>query len=102
MVTVGTPTGNRPGGNGTSTATTAAATPTRFYGRVSLEPVRMLRDLGEIADAIVAQLGRTDADINIAIEIEATSNAGFSDDIRRTVSENARTLKFDTHEFESE
>jgi hypothetical protein len=29
-------------------------------------------------------------------------DAGFSDDIRRTVSEIARTLKFDTHEFESE
>jgi hypothetical protein len=26
---------------------------------------------------------------------------GF-DDVRRTVTENARTLRFDTHEFESE
>jgi hypothetical protein len=32
-----------------------------------------LRDLGEIADAIVAQLGRTDADINIAIAVSAFS-----------------------------
>jgi hypothetical protein len=30
----------------------------RFYGRASIEPVRMLSDLGEIAEAIVAQLDR--------------------------------------------
>lgn len=74
--------------------------PKRFYGRISVEPVRMLRDLGEIADAIVAQLGRADADVTITVEIEATADDGFAEDVRRTVSENARTLKFETHEFE--
>jgi hypothetical protein len=78
----------------------AVRIPTRFYGRVSLEPVRMLRDLGDIADAIVAQLGRAEASVSVLVEIEATAEKGFADDIRRTVSENARTLKFDTHEFE--
>ena len=64
--------------------------------------MRLLRDVGDITDAIVQQLGRADdADVNITIEIEATS-AGFDDDVRRTVTENARTLRFDTHEFESE
>lgn len=76
------------------------AAPKRFYGRVSLEPVRMLRDLGDIADAVVGQLGRADAEVTITVEIEATAEGGFSDDVRRTVSENARTLKFETHEFE--
>ncbi len=74
--------------------------PTRFYGRVSLEAVRMLRDLGNIAEAIVAQLGRADADVVITVEVEASAPKGFDDDVRRTVSENARTLRFDTHEFE--
>lgn len=32
--------------------------------------------------------------------IDATVEGGFGDDVRRTVSENARTLKFETHEFE--
>jgi predicted AAA+ superfamily ATPase len=76
------------------------AAPKRFYGRVSLEPVRMLRDLGDIADAVVAQLGRANAEVTITVEIEATAEGGFTDDIRRTVSENSRTLKFETHEFE--
>jgi hypothetical protein len=62
----------------------------------------MLRDLGDIADAIVAQLGRANAEITITVEIEATAEEGFVDDVRRTVSENARTLKFATHEFEGE
>ena len=62
----------------------------------------MLRDLSEVADAVVAQLGRADADITITLEIEARAENGFADDVRRTVSENARTLKFETHEFEGE
>jgi hypothetical protein len=89
-----------PAGGGQPSAATKAGQPTRFYGRVSLEPVRMLRDLGEIADAIVAQLGRADADIKITVEVEAQADEGFPDDVRRTVSENARTLKFESHEFE--
>ena len=75
--------------------------PRRFYGRVVVEPVRMLRDLGEIAEAIIKQLGRADAAVNITVEIEATAEGGFSEDVRRAVDENARTLKFETHEFES-
>jgi hypothetical protein len=60
----------------------------------------MLRDIGDIADTIVNQLGRADASMTITFEIEATAEDGFSEDIRRTVDENARTLKFDAHEFE--
>jgi hypothetical protein len=67
---------------------------------VSLEPVRMLRDLGDIADAIVAQLGRAEALVTITLEIEAIADTGFADHVLRTVSENARTLKFETYEFE--
>jgi hypothetical protein len=76
------------------------ALPRRFYGRVGLEPVRMLRDMGDIADAIVGQLGRANADVSITVEIEARAADGFDEDVRRTISENARTLKFVTHEFE--
>jgi predicted AAA+ superfamily ATPase len=74
--------------------------PKRFYGRTSVEPVRMLRDLGEIAEAIVAQLDRAGANVTISVEIGATAEEGFPDAVRRTVSENARTLKFEAHEFE--
>jgi len=63
----------------------------------------MLRDVNDITDAIVRQLGRApDAHVSVTVEIEATSAGGFDDDVRRTVTENARTLRFDAHEFESE
>jgi len=81
-------------------AAPAPGLPKRFYGRATLEPVRMLRDLGEIAEAIVAQLDRAGANVTVSVEIEATTDDGFPDDVRRTVSENARTLKFEAHEFE--
>lgn len=77
-----------------------APAPTRFYGRVSLDPVRMVRDVGEIADAVVAQLGRADGSISVIVEIEADAPNGFPEDVRRTVSENARTLRFTSQEFE--
>ena len=77
--------------------------PGRFYGRIALEPVRLLRDVSDITDAIVRQLRRApDAHVSVTVEIEATSTGGFDDDVRRTVTENARTLRFDAHEFESE
>ena len=74
--------------------------PGRFYGRVSLDPVRMLRDIGEIAESIVAQLGRADANVAVTLEIEAVADMGFTDEVRRTINENAQTLKFESHEFE--
>ncbi len=75
--------------------------PVRFFGRVSLEPVRLLRDVGDIAEAIVRQLGKSGrTEVRITLEIDATSESGFPEDIQRTVTENARTLKFESHEFE--
>jgi hypothetical protein len=75
--------------------------PVRFYGRITLGAVRLLKDVGDIAEAVIAQLARAlDADVSITVEIEADAPKGFADDVRRTVTENARTLKFDFHEFE--
>jgi hypothetical protein len=76
--------------------------PSRFYGRVNLESTRLLRDIAEIADAIVQQLERGDGEVKITVEIEASSVKGFAEDVRRTVTENSRTLKFESHEFEAE
>jgi hypothetical protein len=87
-------------GSGSTSAGCAPLAPRRFYGRVAVEPVRMLRDLGDIAESIVKQLGRADASVTITVEIEATAEGGFSEEVRRSVDENARTLKFESHEFE--
>jgi len=75
--------------------------PKRFYGRATLEPVRLLRDVGQIAESVIAHLDPPgESKVKITVEIEAEAVDGFPEDLRRTVSENARTLKFDTSEFE--
>jgi len=59
----------------------------------------MLRDLGDIAGEIVRQLGSADA-LRIIIETEVTVDAGFHHEVSNAVSENARTFRFRTDEFE--
>jgi hypothetical protein len=77
------------------------ARPRRFYGTVSLDPIRMSRDASQLADEVVKHLAElVDADVEVRVEISATSDEGFDDDVVRTVTENARTLKFDQHAFE--
>ena len=76
-----------------------APLPTRFYGRVDLDPVRGLRDLGEIMDAVTSHLGKA-GELTLTLEINAESK-GFDDRTRRVVKENAAQLGFYPHEFEN-
>lgn len=78
------------------------AQPRRFHGHITLEdPVRLGAKAGEIAEFIVAQLAKhAGTDVTVTVEIEATSAEGFAEDTIRAVTENATTLKFDTHGFE--
>jgi hypothetical protein len=79
------------------------AKPRRFYGSVTLDPVRLSRDAGQIAEAIVQHLaGLVGAKVEVRLEIQAEIPDGAPDDVVRTVTENARTLKFDSHGFERE
>jgi predicted AAA+ superfamily ATPase len=93
--------GNGPTHKKAEPTTTETKLPVKFFGRVSLEPIRLLRDVGDIAEAIVRQLGKAGkTEITIRLEIDADCESGFSEEVQRTVTENARTLKFDSHEFE--
>ena len=63
--------------------------------------MRLLRDVGDIAEAIVRQLGKAGkTEIRITLEVDADCESGFPEDVQRTVTENARTLRFESHEFE--
>ena len=42
-----------------------------------------------------------DAKISVTIEVEATATDGFDDDVQRTITENAATLKFSDSDFEN-
>ncbi|WP_419850048.1 hypothetical protein [Candidatus Poriferisocius sp.] len=76
--------------------------PTRYYGRVTVKADRWTRTAADIAEAIVNQLAQAeDAKVSVTIEVEATADDGFDDDVRRTITENAATLKFNDSDFES-
>ena len=75
----------------------------RFHGTVDLEPVNTGVEAAKIAEAVIAHLaGYAGAKVTVSLEIEATAESGFSEQVTRTVSENSRTLKFRSHEFETE
>jgi hypothetical protein len=84
---------------------TATAVPRfrRFHGSVRVDSARVGRDAGRIAEEVIAHLaGQMGAEVTVTIEIEARLPNGASDQLVRTVTENSRTLKFDSQGFERE
>lgn len=47
-------------------------------------------------------MGQAGAEVTVRLEIAADLPQGASDQVVRTVTENGRTLKFETHGFEKE
>ena len=77
--------------------------PKRFHGSVKLDPTRVGRDAGRVADEVIAHLvGLVGSDVNVTLEIEADIASGTPENVVRTVTENCRTLKFSSHGFEKE
>jgi hypothetical protein len=73
---------------------------TRFYGVKTLSPDKIALDFKNIAEEVIAHLRDAATDLVVKIEIEATDATGFDENKIRTVSENAKTLKFDQSGFE--
>jgi len=77
--------------------------PKRFHATVRLDPTRLARDAGEIAQEVVQHLTTLeDAEVEVNLEIQAKIPGGVTDKTVRDVTENCRTLRFDTYEFEKE
>ena len=75
----------------------------RYHGSVKLDPTRVGRDAGQIADEVIAHLaGLVGADVRLTLEIEANIPDGTPEHVVRTVTENSRTLRFDDSGFEEE
>jgi predicted AAA+ superfamily ATPase len=75
----------------------------RYHGTVALEPSRISRETGKIAEEVIAHLLALDgAHVRITLEIEASFDKDVPDHVVRTVSENGRSLKFDSQGFERE
>lgn len=102
-------TGAQPAPSAGSLADPPAASPAappqlrRYHGTVKVSAERVGRDAGRIADEVIAHLaGQMGAEVTVTIEIEARLPNGASDQLVRTVTENARTLKFDSQGFEQD
>jgi hypothetical protein len=81
----------------------AKSFPTRYYGTVVLNPLRMNKEVATIVEEIIQRLaGQPGTDIHVTLEISASRMLGFDEATTRTVSENSRTLKFSSHEFDGE
>jgi predicted AAA+ superfamily ATPase len=92
-----------PSPGATPTITPAARRPTRFHGSAHLDPTRVGRDAGRIAEEVVAHLvGIPGVQVQVTLDIQATIPGGVPENVVRTVTENSRTLKFETHGFEIE
>jgi hypothetical protein len=90
---------------GTDTSTPARPPqPRRYHGTVTLEPARVGRDAGRVADEVLTHLvGLVGSSVRVTLEIEAEIPAGVPDNVVRTVTENSRTLKFTSNSgFEKE
>ncbi|MCL4740947.1 MAG: DUF499 domain-containing protein [Phycisphaerales bacterium] len=93
------------GGNAGGADTNPSASPLlkRFHGTVTLDPARAGRDASRIADEVISHLGGlVGAKLRVTMEIEAELPAGAPEHVVRTVTENARTLKFTSQGFERE
>jgi predicted AAA+ superfamily ATPase len=84
-----------------ATLPATATPPRRFYGSVSLDPLRMGRDAGQIAEEVVQHLSALlGAHVEITLKIRAEIPDGVPESTVRTVQENCRTLRFTSCEFE--
>lgn len=72
-----------------------------FHGSVSVAPAAAKMRLVQIAEEIIATLAADpNAEVKVRIELEATFPNGASDQTKRAVSENAKTLNFNHADWE--
>jgi hypothetical protein len=77
--------------------------PRRFHGSVTIDARRFVRGAGDLSQEVLQHLaGLTGSEVEVRLEIGAKIPDGAPDHVVRTVSENCRTLKFSSFEFEEE
>jgi hypothetical protein len=88
----------------TTTTTTTPLTkkqPTFFHATTSMDGHRSLMKIGKIDENVLAHLASIPgAEVKITYTLEVTVPNGIPDNTLRTVNENAKSLKIDTHGFE--
>jgi len=78
----------KPGGGQT------AVTPRRFHGAKQIDLSRPVKDFDRIMSEVLQHL-RDGTEVTLVVDISASSEAGFSEQVVRIVTENAATLGFE-------
>lgn len=95
--------GGNGGGGGSGGGGTATKTLRRFHGTIQLDPVRPGKDAARVFEEVLQHLAAlVGAEVEVTLEIQARVPAGVPENVVRTVTENTRTLKFASAEFEAE
>lgn len=68
---------------------------TRFHATKKLDPLRAVRDMGQLSDEILIHFTAAGVDVNITVDIDSDALAQLPDDKRSVVEENLRALAFD-------
>ena len=72
-----------------------------FLGTYRVSPERYGRDLSRLSQEVLQHLASADGvDLEVTVEIRATTESGFPDDKARIIIENAHALKFNRSTFE--
>ena len=87
--------------DGSPTGTPPVQKKRRFIGRVELDPINAKTNFSDIVDELIQHFTvKTGVRVKITIDIEAEAEAGFDEDLQRTVRENSSALQFKEAEFE--
>lgn len=84
-------------------APAGAPLPRRFHATVSIDPLTPAGSVSTVADHVLKHLTTLPGAVaRVELDIEVEVPGGIPEDVQRTVSENANTLKFSDHGFETE
>lgn len=99
--TGGTGTGNTGGTGPSGPGPTPPAKPKSFHGSIQIKPATAKMHLVQVAEEIIQLLASDpNATLEITLEISAEFESGASDQIKRSVSENATSLGFKSKAWE--
>ncbi|WP_437799216.1 Swt1 family HEPN domain-containing protein [Sorangium sp. So ce693] len=77
--------------------------PNAFVGSVKIDPTRVVKDAGRVVVEVLEHLSTLpDAEVEVTLEMRVRVPEGIKEAAVRTVSENTKTLKFQTAAFERE
>jgi hypothetical protein len=74
----------------------------RFFGTLVIDSVSYARDFTNLNREILDRISDSDVELEITVEIQAKKKNGFDSAVQRTVSENAKALKFKEASFEED